>query len=282
MADNINVSSQASALRKLKESMYATPNSFMGEADKEEEISVKDISFKEGELFAFNNISDCAYAVEEIFEQSKLEAFVLTFLRDIFADAIKVSLIYRTVAGVSKWQLKCDFNFMTDKEFEAVSEDSTESIVRAVSSTFDPSKMQGGLMQSILSLNENQQLSSADITKYAKITTTAKQMLTTLLSFNVNNKKRRWIRGEHYDISYFSQTSFNGAKYNNIIASIYLDAETALTTFCAVKEDKAKYKFALKQIANKLNGQNSIFSLKRISKKARKTLSNEYGIQFQD
>ena len=287
MADVITTTSQSEEMRKLKESMYIGASGFIGEqeADKDEPVPLKEISFAEDELFMFNNVPDCAYSIEEIVSQSKIENFTTTFLKNIFADVINTKLVYRTVQGISRWVLKCDFKFMTDHEFDAIkTEDPDTELKRAVSSSFEPTK-ERGLAETILALNDNQQISASDVTKYASITKEAKQFLTNFIYFYDNkNKKKRWVRGENYDISYFSQNAFNGVKYNNIIASIYIDAEIALSIFCATKEDKGKYKFALRPLADNLTTmeQNSLFKLRRISKKIRKTRSNEYGIQFQD
>jgi hypothetical protein len=273
-----NNSSRLAALKAFKESMYASNREDMlidGADKEEEEIKIKEVSLAEDELLAFNNVPDCAYLIEDIKSQSEIEKFSTSFFKGFLGDTIKSSLVYRTYNGISRWVIKLDFRFSKDP---IVNEDGTE-LAKAIISSFVPSKDQG-IFETLMAINQNQRINAYDASKYASISKDAKAFLTMYLFFTGNNKKKRWVRGEHYDITNLSQTAYNGVKYNNIIGSVYLDAETVLNTFCCTKDNKKKYKFALEQIACKTNGQDVLFVLKRISKKFRNRYQNDYGISF--
>jgi hypothetical protein len=88
------------------------------------------------------------------------------------------------------------------------------------------------------------------------------------------------VRGENYDIQHVVQTSYNGQRYSNIVASVYLDAEKVLAMLCATPENRDKYKFTLSPSSTKINNMDGLFEVHRYSKARRRKLSAKYGIQF--
>ena len=269
-------------LRNLKKSMIrggeAYIESSLGEADKDEEFKVHDIQLEEDELILFNHAPDCIYHMSDFKERSKINNALLGIMQKLFVDCYAAHLEYST--KYNKWMFVTEFRFLTEDQFKAAKDDNPEKIYRAVTSTFDPASNPSGVAETFMSLVNNQNMSNSDACKYASITKEAKAYLTTLLYYSPGNKKKKWIRGENYDIRNSRQVGYNGMQYNNIIAYIYLDAEKVLSTLCCTAENRNKYIFALSTKSKKINNMDELMEIHRYSKARRRKLSAESGVSF--
>ena len=268
------------ALQQLKQSMIRGGSAYeSGEPDPEETLDLKAIKLNEGELLRFNGAPDCAPELVDYIEKSEMNNALLGIFQRIFCDVLSAQLEYSN--RYNKWMFVINFRFMTDEQFKAAQDESTDELVRAVSSTFNPEEKTGGIAEMFISLTNQQNMSSSDISKYASITKEAKERLTEILFFDPRtNPKKKWIKGENYDIVHTVQTSYNGARFSNIIASVYLDAEKVMSVLCSTIDDRKTYKFTFEPSSTKINNQDCLFRIHRISVKHKRLLTSKYGIQF--
>lgn len=283
MSNNINPteSPQVAAAKALTASMIRGNSNYVGtvDPDPEEKLVLKDIRLQKDELMLFKNADESSYYCADLAEKTQMNNTLLSIMQRLFADVFSAQLEYSSKHN--KWLFVLSFRFLTADQFKAVNDESEHELLQAVSSTFDPStNTTGSIGENLIALNNNQNMTASDATKYARITKEAKELLTNFVFFPQTNSKKRWVRYENYDIHYFSQPSYNGQVYSNIVANVYLDAEKVLGMLCCVAEDRDKYKFTLAPTANKVTNMDSLFDIKRINKARRRKLSAKYGIQF--
>lgn len=279
MSNNSN--SMAAMLDQLNESMIRGGSAYIagGDPDPDEALTVHDIQLEEDELLLFGGAPDGVYHMSELIEKSELNNALLSILQKLFADVYAAQLEYSN--RYNKWMFVVNFRYLTDDQFKAIQDENIDKLLKAVSSTFDPqANKTGGVAETLMSLVSNQNMSSSDVSKYASITKGAKEYLVNFLYYAPTNKKKKWVRGENYDIQHVVQTSYNGQRYSNIVASVYLDAERVLSMLCATADDRDKFKFTLSPSSTKINNMDGLFDVHRYSKARRRKLSSKYGIQF--
>lgn len=275
-------SSSAAAIRSIRESMIRGNSNYIGEvsgnADPDMEIKPKLINLHKDELLFFSDVPDTAYCCVELKEKSEINNAFLQILQKLFADVISAQLEYSN--KFNRWIFVTSFRFITNEQFEAIEANSDDELYRAVNSTFDPTQKQtSSIAENLLSMQSVQNMPASDATRYASISKEAKELLYNFVYFG-NTKNKKWIRDENYEIKHVTNTSYNGSRYNNIIANIYLDAEKVLSLLGAVAEDKKKYLFTLNPISSKMNNMDNLFEVKRYSLLKRRKYSAKYGIQF--
>lgn len=284
MSNNFRNPSDAEMVRKLHESMFrGGENSIadsIGNADPDEKLELKTLDLSNDELILFNDAPDCVYRMTELIEKSELNNAILSIMQGIFADVFSAQLVYS--AKYNKWMFVLEFRYITDDQFNNMPEN--KNLTRALESSFNPSNKSRGIAETLISISKNQSISSSDASKYAKLTKQAKENLTFALFFSKNNKKKKWVKGENYNINYTVQNGYNGTRYSNIIASVYLDAEKIIEALCITKEDrdKNKYKIAIAPYGTKMNNMDEIFAIHRYSKAKRRKIATKYGVTFND
>lgn len=277
-----NTNNLLSALDSLHKDMIRGGAAYIaggGDPDPDEELTVHDIQLDESELILFSGVPDGVYCTNELIEKSELNNGLLSIVQKLFADVYAAQLEYSN--RYNKWMFVLNFRYLTDEQFKAIQDENSDKLIKAVSSTFDPqANKTGGVAETLMSLVGNQNMPSSDVCKYASITKAAKEYLVGFLYYAPTNKKKKWVRGENYDIQHVVQTSYNGQRYSNIVASVYLDAEKVLGMLCATSENRDKYKFTLSPSSTKINNMDGLFEVHRYSKARRRKLSAKYGIQF--
>jgi len=276
-----NTNNMLSVLDKLHEDMIRGTAAYMagGDPDPDENLEVHDIQLEEDELLLFSGAPDGVYCMVELIEKSELNNGLLSIAQKLFADVYAAQLEY--INRYNKWMFVLNFRYLTDDQFRAIQDENSDKLIKAVNSTFDPQDNKTGrIAETLMSLVGNQNMSASDVGKYASITKAAKEYLVGFLYYAPTNKKKKWVRGENYDIQHVIQTSYNGQRYSNIVATVYLDAEKVLAMLCATAENRDKYKFTLSPSSTKINNMDGLFEIHRYSKARRRKLSAKYGIQF--
>ena len=283
MSNNTTLSPKA---QKLEEFLQSTirggelySDAINGDPDPDQVLKVHELDLDADELFRFGDCPDCGYEIIEVAEESELNNYVFNLFKAIFGDIVAADLRYD--ANYHKWLVALTFKFLTDEQFKAVQDDSTNTLVRTVSSTFDPSSQKtGGVAETLLNLVSTQNMSASDISKYASISKEAKEYLVSYMFFSQTNKKKKWINGENYNIVLQTARSYNGVSYSNILATIFLDAEKFMKFICATSADRAKYNFAFEAISSKTNSQDILLYFHRYSVAKKRKLASKYGINF--
>ncbi|MEE3397825.1 MAG: hypothetical protein VZR64_00020 [Eubacterium sp.] len=255
-------------------------------ADPDEGIHLKDIKLEKHELLLFKNVpdNDTDLGHYDMIEKSKLQTNLLNVLKKIFADAYGVDLVYYPT--YNKWVFQVMFYFMSDEQFKQVCEDSGlepgKDIFRALDSKINTLENAGNSVgQTLLAITNSQVQSTMDASKYASFSTAAKEYLSNMI-FTNGDKKPRWINEHNYKLATVSNTGYNGQRFNNLVGIVVLDAEEVLARFCATIENRNKYRFVLDNPKDKMNGYDTLFTVKMVNKKRKAVLQNECGVRFVD
>jgi hypothetical protein len=278
--------SQYMQLKALHQSMLrngqnnANP---IGPADPDEGVEIKDIEVDQSDLLLFKNVSpdDDTYCHSDLIEKSALQSQVLNVFKRIFADVYSVELVFYN--AYSKWVFQVTFNYMTDEQFQNECNNMgvkpNEEYFRGLSSTVDTLQNSNSVGQTLLSLTNNQNQSTMDASKYAKFTKQAKKYLSLMIFTNGDNKPR-WINGHNYLLKNMVSVGYNGQQFRSIVGVVMFDAEEVLARFCATMKNRSKYRFVLDNPKDKMNGYDTLFTVKMINKKKKRDLQNKYGIKF--
>lgn len=282
---NINVLNNVSdpdlaKLKELEQSLIGNNNSHLALNDEpEEELDEKGVELSDDELFRFKGIrKENVYSVSDIAEISELNEYVFKLISGIFADTVACNLVYEPRRG---WIIQSVFRYMLQDQFDAVVKESDSTMYRVLSSTVDPNSISSSsVAQTLLKIVDNQTTSNSDITKYASITKDAKELLTSMAWFDRNNKKRKWIKDDTYKIDCINQPAFNGQSYNNIIATVYLDAEKVLDTICSIAKEKGDWEYSIVQIASKVTKTDALIKIIKTNKSRKRKIASKYGVCF--
>lgn len=262
---------QLKAIREFKENMIGNHN-FSDTADVEEVLELKNINLPKEDLVLFNNSE--SYSVLDMIQVSELQNHVIGVFRDIFYDVFNVK--FMKMGQYNKYIFVISFKYTPE-----VNEDG-EKKIRCITSSINPDDKAGNsIANNLMMLTDQQQTSSSDASKYAKITKEAKELLTDLLIFGPNNKKRKWVKNENYTLDAKMGTAFNGVPYNNIIGSVFLDANKVLEIVCGTKDEKGKYDYNIIPAASNITNTDSIIKIEKVNKKRKNQIANKYGISFQ-
>ena len=123
-------------------------------------------------------------------------------------------------------------------------------------------------------------MSASDMTKYAKWSLIAKGYFDRYLFADQNNPKGKWINGYNYTMKAEPTQYYNGARYTNIIGTVYLDAEKVALMITTRKDTRKKFKASIEIGGNKTNGMDQIVKLHLFNLVRRKELSTTTGIRF--
>lgn len=279
MSNTVNTNTLLEKFKQMNRDMCkggAAYNSYSGEADPEETYKLKDIELDADEILLFNgNVAaeDSVYKMTQLISYNELTDTVRNIFKSIFADLIGVAL--EKVGG--KWMFNLYFSFMTDDQFKTVQEENTAELVRAVSSTFNPTDNKGGsVAETLMALNNTQNMANSDVCKYASINKDAKSYLSNYLFYAPENKKKKWVKGENYRISNVPQRGYNGQVYHNIIAEVRLDANKFAEVLFSDKDNRSKFTFDFKDLGTNNINNNKLIEVYRFSKKAEAKAESKY------
>ena len=105
-------------------------------------------------------------------------------------------------------------------------------------------------------------------------------MLTEILFFGPNNKKKKWINGENFTLGTQVGSGFNGVKYTNIIGNVFLDAEKVISMISSKYEDASKYEYNIIPLANNITNTDGLIKIEKVNKARKNSIRNKYGVQF--
>lgn len=254
----------------LNNSIIGNHQTESGTPDEEvESLNVQDIMLDEEDrtLFCKSRPSAGEYDYKQTTE---LQNEVLNVLKEVFGDIFAVNFSYDTNRG---YVFTANFKYTPDELAD-------DTLVKAVTSSINPEDAanKNSIAANILMLSHQQQMSSYDASKYAKLTKECKESLYNLLWFSQNNKKKKWIKGENYILSTTQNRSFNGMTFTNIVATVYLDAEKVIAMMSG--DQTGKYQYNIIPISNNITGTDSLLKIEKVNISRKKQLSSKYGIQF--
>lgn len=270
---------ELAAIMALNQSIIGNHNFNEPNGDEEiEKLELKKINLPAEDLMLFNK---APYSQLEMIQTSELQNNVLGVFRDIFADVFNVKFITDSQRG---YLFIVSFRYMTDDQFKSKLDESDDTnLIRCITSSVNPedAATKNSVAANLMMLVQQQQISSYDASKYAKITKEAKELLTDLLFFSPNNKKKKWVKGENYLLDTQTGTGFAGGRtFTNIIGSVFLDAEKVLSIMCGTAEDAGKYEYNIIPVANNITNTDSILKIEKINKARKNQIRNRYGVQF--
>lgn len=272
---------ELASILALNQSLIGNHNfDVTGAADEEpEELRELDITVDEEDMILFNK---SPFSQTDLIQTSELQNSVLAVFKEVFADIFSVKFVYDQNRG---FVFMLNFRYMTDDQFNTANEDSDDkSLVRCITSSINPDDVnnKNSVAANLMMLVQQQQISSYDATKYAKITKDAKELLTKLLWTSSNNgKKKKWVKGENYTLSTQTGTGFNGGRtFTNIVATVWLDSEKVLSIFCGSDDEAGKYSYNIIPMSNNITRTDSIIKIEKINNTRKKQISNKYGVQF--
>lgn len=275
-------------LKALHQSMLkngqASQTGLAAAADPDEGLSLKDIQLDKSELLLFKDVPENSTTLGcyDYIEKSALQTALLNVLKKVFADAYSVDLVFYPL--YNKWVFQVVFYFMSDENFDNVCSESGleagKELFRALDSKFASIENSGNSVgQTLLSIMNNQNASQMDASKYAAFSKAAKEYLSNLI-FTNGDKKPKWINNHNYALTTVTNTGYNGQQFRNLVGVVVLDAEEVLARFCATAEQRNKYRFVLDNPKDKMNGFDTLFTVKMINKRRKASLQTQYGIRF--
>lgn len=276
--NNQNICPELEAIRALNQSIIGNHNYNVNGDEEPEKLDLKSIELSKEDLILFN---EPPMIQAEYIQSSELNNKVFAILEEIFADIFSVKFTYDTQRG---FIMMASFRYLTDDQFKNKNDESESGkLIRCITSSVEPDDVaaKNSIAANIMLMVQHQQINSYDASKYAKITKDAKELLTDLLFFSQNNKKKKWVKGENYTLSTQTGTGFNGGKtFTNIISTIFLDAEKVLNCICSVASDHGKYEFNIIPVSNNITGTDSLIKIEKVNKAKKNKIRNKYGAQF--
>ena len=276
---NLAIDSQEDLLAKMKaiNDSLIHNHSIQVEGDKEDD----DTDYKDIAVTDEDAILTEPYSIVYFKEQSELQNAVFGILNQIFADIFSVRLTMDLSRG--GFVFVCSFKYMTEQQFKEKLSNSETNLVRCITSTVDPEEIvsKNSIATNLINMVQLQNMNAYDATKYAKITKSAKELLTKLLYFSQDNPKHKWVNGNNYIITTQTGTSsWGNVTFTNIIADIYLDAK-AVVAMLAGKEKKNKYEYNIVPAAFNATGSNSVIKIEQINVANKRHISSQLGAVFQ-
>lgn len=275
---NLAIDSQEDLLAKMKaiNDSLIHNHSIQVEGDKED----NDTDYKDIAVTDEDAILTEPYSIVYFKEQSELQNAVFGILNQIFADIFSVRLTMDLSRG--GFVFVCSFKYMTEQQFKDKLSNSETSLVRCITSTVDPEEIasKNSIATNLINMVQLQNMNAYDATKYAKITKSAKELLTKLLYFSQDNPKHKWVNGNNYIITTQTGTSWTNVTFTNIIGDVYLDAKAVLAML-AGKDKKNKYEYNLVPAAFNATGSNSVIKIEQINVANKRRISSQLGAVFQ-
>ena len=275
---NLAIDSQEDLLAKMKaiNDSLIHNHSIQVEGDKEDD----DTDYKDIAVTDEDAILTEPYSIVYFKEQSELQNAVFGILNQIFADIFSVRLTMDLSRG--GFVFVCSFKYMTEQQFKDKLSNSETSLVRCITSTVDPEEIvsKNSIATNLINMVQLQNMNAYDATKYAKITKSAKELLTKLLYFSQDNPKHKWVNGNNYIITTQAGTSWSNVTFTNIIGDVYLDAK-AVIAMLAGKDKKNKYEYNLVPAAFNATGSNSVIKIEQINVANKRRISSQLGAVFQ-
>ena len=275
---NLAIDSQEDLLAKMKaiNDSLIHNHSIQVEGDKEDD----DTDYKDIAVTDEDAILTEPYSIVYFKEQSELQNAVFGILNQIFADIFSVRLTMDLSRG--GFVFVCSFKYMTEQQFKDKLSNSETSLVRCITSTVDPEEIvsKNSIATNLINMVQLQNMNAYDATKYAKITKSAKELLTKLLYFSQDNPKHKWVNGNNYIITTQTGTSWSDVTFTNIIGDVYLDAK-AVIAMLAGKDKKNKYEYNLVPAAFNATGSNSVIKIEQINVANKRRISSQLGAVFQ-
>ena len=275
---NLAIDSQEDLLAKMKaiNDSLIHNHSIQVEGDKEDD----DTDYKDIAVTDEDAILTEPYSIVYFREQSELQNGVCGILNQIFADIFSVRLTMDLSRG--GFVFVCSFKYMTEQQFKDKLSNSESSLVRCITSTVDPEEIvsKNSIATNLINMVQLQNMNAYDATKYAKITKSAKELLTKLLYFSQDNPKHKWVNGNNYIITTQTGTSWSNVTFTNIIGDVYLDAK-AVIAMLAGKDKKNKYEYNLVPAAFNATGSNSVIKIEQINVANKRRISSQLGAVFQ-
>lgn len=275
---NLAIDSQEDLLAKMKaiNDSLIHNHSIQVEGDKEDD----DTDYKDIAVTDEDAILTEPYSIVYFKEQSELQNAVFGILNQIFADIFSVRLTMDLSRG--GFVFVCSFKYMTEQQFKDKLSNSETSLVRCITSTVDPEEIvsKNSIATNLINMVQLQNMNAYDATKYAKITKSAKELLTKLLYFSQDNPKHKWVNGNNYIITTQTGTSWSNVTFTNIIGDVYLDAK-AVIAMLAGKDKKNKYEYNLVPAAFNATGSNSVIKIEQINVANKRRISSQLGAVFQ-
>ena len=275
---NLAIDSQEDLLAKMKaiNDSLIHNHSIQVEGDKEDD----DTDYKDIAVTDEDAILTEPYSIVYFKEQSELQNAVFGILNQIFADIFSVRLTMDLSRG--GFVFVCSFKYMTEQQFKDKLSNSETSLVRCITSTVDPEEIvaKNSIATNLINMVQLQNMNAYDATKYAKITKSAKELLTKLLYFSQDNPKHKWVNGGNYVITTQTGTSWSNVTFTNIIGDVYLDAK-AVIAMLAGKDKKNKYEYNLVPAAFNATGSNSVIKIEQINVANKRRISSQLGAVFQ-
>lgn len=275
---NLAIDSQEDLLAKMKaiNDSLIHNHSIQVEGDKEDD----DTDYKDIAVTDEDAILTEPYSIVYFKEQSELQNAVFGILNQIFADIFSVRLTMDLSRG--GFVFVCSFKYMTEQQFKDKLSNSESGLVRCITSTVDPEEIvsKNSIATNLINMVQLQNMNAYDATKYAKITKSAKELLTKLLYFSQDNPKHKWVNGNNYIITTQTGTSWSNVTFTNIIGDVYLDAK-AVVAMLAGKDKKNKYEYNLVPAAFNATGSNSVIKIEQINVANKRRISSQLGAVFQ-
>ena len=277
---NLAIDSQEDLLAKMKaiNDSLIHNHSIQVEGDKEDD----DTDYKDIAVTDEDAILTEPYSIVYFKEQSELQNAVFGILNQIFADIFSVRLTMDLSRGGFVLCTHIMENKDTEQQFKDKLSNSETSLVRCITSTVDPEEIvsKNSIATNLINMVQLQNMNAYDATKYAKITKSAKELLTKLLYFSQDNPKHKWVNGNNYIITTQTGTSWSNVTFTNIIGDVYLDAK-AVIAMLAGKDKKNKYEYNLVPAAFNATGSNSVIKIEQINVANKRRISSQLGAVFQ-
>lgn len=267
---------ELATIRALNQSLIGNHN-FKGVDDEpEEKLELKAIKIPEDELLLFR----APMSQVDMIQTSELQNGVLGIFQEIFADVFSVKFMYDTQRG---FLFVVSFRYMTDEQYKSKVDEAGHPLIRCIISSIAPedAAAKNSVAANIMMLVQHQQINNYDASKYAKITKEAKEMLTDMLFFSINNKKKKWVKGENFTLDTQTGTGFAGGRsFTNIIGNVFLDAEKVLSVISSKYEDASKYEYNIIPVSNNITNTDSLIKIEKVNKARKNSIRNKYGVQF--
>lgn len=267
---------ELATIRALNQSLIGNHN-FKGVDDEpEEKLELKAIKIPEDELLLFR----APMSQVDMIQTSELQNGVLGIFQEIFADVFSVKFMYDTQRG---FLFVVSFRYMTDEQYKSKVDEAGHALIRCIISSIAPedAAAKNSVAANIMMLVQHQQINNYDASKYAKITKEAKEMLTDMLFFSINNKKKKWVKGENFTLDTQTGTGFAGGRsFTNIVGNVFLDAEKVLSVISSKYEDASKYEYSIIPVSNNITNTDSLIKIEKVNKARKNSIRNKYGVQF--
>lgn len=277
--NHIAIDSDAETLAKVRAiSESLTHNNVVQvEGDKEiEEIDCKDIVISEEDSIFTDPYSKVFFK-----EQSELQNAVFEVLNQIFADIFSV----RMTTDISRggFVFIASFKYMTEEQFKDKQANSENTLVRAITSSIDPEDIvtKNSIAATLINMVQMQNMNAYDASKYAKITKSAKEILTKLLYFSPQNPNHKWVNGNNYIITAQTGVSWQNITFTNLVGDIYLDAKAVIDMLFGGKDKKNKFEYNIVQASSNITNSNSVIKVEQIYTANKRRISGKLGAVFQ-